>query len=73
MQKKQNKKAFIVYEFDKFENDYKYIKEYFNKEEIIKDYGLQNKISIYHYIAKSCDAIKQLMQDKYIIIEEVIK
>ena len=67
---KQNKKAFIVYEFDKFNNDFKYIKEYYNTSDIIKDYNLKNPVSIYHYITKNIDAVKQMLQDKYIIIEE---
>lgn len=66
----KNKKAYIVYEFDQFQNDYKYIKEYYNIKEIQKDYKLNNVKSVYHYIAKNCEDIKQLLNNKYIIIQE---
>lgn len=69
MQKK-TKKAFIVYEFDQFQNDYKYIKEYYNIKEIQSDYKLNNIRSVYHYIAKTIDNTKQLLNNKYVIIEE---
>ena len=69
MQKK-TKKAFIVYEFDQFQNDYKYIKEYYNTSEIVKDYKLNNVKSVYHYIAKTIDNTKQLLNNKYVIIQE---
>ena len=66
----KTKKAFIVYEFDKFENDYRYIKEYHSIREIQSDYKLNNVKSVYHYITKTIDNTKQLLNNKYVIIEE---
>lgn len=69
--KKNGKSCYIIYEYDSFKNDYKYISEYLNKEDIIKDYQLKNKKSIYHYIKESIDSnITKLLKDKYIIIKE---
>lgn len=69
---RKSNKVYIIYKYNQFNNDYEYIKEYYNTKEIVKDYKLQNERSIYHYITKSIDATKQMLNDKYIIIQETI-
>lgn len=76
-----NKKtAFILYEFDKFNNDFKQIMEYYsindlyeNNTDILKiKRGTRNK-HLYQYISKDLDNIKKLINDKYLIIKEDIE
>ena len=76
MQKKNKKNAFILYKYNNFNNDYEYIQEYYNINDLIKDNNIQlnNKRSIYHYIKKEIgDNIGHLLKDKYIIINEKIE
>ena len=73
----RNKKqdAYILYTYNKYNNDYEYLKEYYSINELIKDNNiqLQNKRSIYHYIKKEiCDNM-HLLKDRYIIINEKIE
>ena len=67
-----NKKVYILYKYNKFKNDYEYIKEYYNKKDILKDVKLKNKYSINHYVYNSINDIKQLLNDRFIIIKEVL-
>ena len=72
----ENKKAFILYKYDNFKNDYEYIREYYNLKELQEQerITLQNKKSIYQFIYNKIDNnIKHLLKDKYIIIKEVIR
>ena len=66
-----NKKqyAFILYEYDEFKDDYKYIKEYYTTKEIQKDYNLEN---IRQYTTRTIEKVKHLINNKYIIIKEEI-
>ena len=77
MQKKNKKQnAFILYNYNRFNNDFEYIQEYYNINDLIKDNNIQlnNKRSIYHYIKKEIgDNIGHLLKDKYIIINEKIE
>ena len=69
----KNKKVFILYQYDQFTNDYKQIMEYYTIKDLLKNnkqIKLKNKNSIYHSITDSIDNIKQLLNDKYIIIKE---
>ena len=69
----ENKKAYIIYKYNQFENDYEYIKEYYNLKELQEQEKiiLQNKKSIYQFIYNKIDNnIKHLLKDKYIIIKE---
>lgn len=70
--KKNNKKAYILYKYNEFNNDLEYIKEYYSTKTIQEEFKttLKNKNSIYHYITDSIDNIKKLLNDKYIIIKE---
>ena len=70
--KKNNKKAYILYKYNQFKNDYEYIKEYYTTKEIKEDFKntLKNDKSIYHYITNSIENIKKLLNDNYIIIKE---
>lgn len=64
------KKAYIIYKYNKINNDIEYIKEYYNISDIIKDYKLENKKSIYNYIIEDIDDLKSyynLLKNKYII------
>lgn len=64
-----NKKqyAFIVYEFDQFNNDYKYVKEYYTTKEIQKEYNIEN---VRQYTTKTIENIKHYINNKYIVIKE---
>ena len=67
------KQVFTLYEYDDFLKDYKNIMDYYNLKDLIEDnkqIKLKNKNSIYHCITNSLDNIKQLLNDKYIIIKE---
>lgn len=69
------KKTFILYEFDQFNNDFKYINEFYSLEELKKanNIKIKNNKSIYHFIYDNIDNIKHLLKDKYIIIKDIIK
>ena len=66
-----NKKnyAFIVYEFDAFNNDFKYIKEYYTTKEIKEDFKIEN---VRQYTTNTIENIKHLINNKYIVIKEEI-
>lgn len=69
----KKQKAYIIYKYNKFKNDYEYIKEYYRLEEIQKDYKINNRTSIYQYISKNIEHLKKcLLNDRYIIIEEIL-
>ena len=73
----ENKKeVFILYEYNNFNNDYEYIKEYYNikqlKEENKKQFNLKNNRSIYHYIKNNIEDNINLLNNKYLIIKEVL-
>lgn len=64
------KKAYIIYKYNKLNNDLEYIKEYYNINDIIKDYNLENKKSIYNYIVENIDNLDSyynLLKNNYII------
>ena len=65
---KDKKKVYIIYKYDAFKNDFEYIKEYYKREEIQKEFKLKNVESIQHYTTRSIDAIKSLLDNKYIIL-----
>ena len=71
----KQKKAFILYSFDSFNNDYNFINEYYNIKDLIKkeNIKLKNINSIYQFITSNIDNISHLLNDKYIIIKEDIK
>lgn len=70
----KNKKAYILYQYDQFNNDYTQVMEYLTLKELQEkeNIHLKNKKSIYNFVTTSIDEVKHLLQDKYIIIEEVI-
>lgn len=70
-----NKKAYIVYNYDEFNKDYNFIKEYYNINELMQDFKLNNKKSVYHYIYNNIEDVKldNLLNHQYIIIKEIIK
>lgn len=65
------KKVYILYEYNKTNNDYDYIKEYLSTKDIIKEFKLKHKRSVYQYVADSLDQITNLLQDRYILISEI--
>ena len=69
----KTKKAYILYQYNQFKNDYNYIKEYYNKNDIVKEYQLKNKNSLYHYIRKSIEEKKELLKDKFVIVVESVE
>lgn len=72
---KNKKNAFILYNYNKFNNDYEYIQEYYSINELIQDNNIQleNNRSIYHYIKKEIEENMHLLKDRYIIIKEVMQ
>ena len=72
MKENKTKKAYILYKYDAFKNDFEYIKEYYKREEIQKDFKLKNIESIQHYTTRSIDAIKSLLDNRYIILVDNI-
>lgn len=64
------KDTYILYKYNKINNDIKYIKEYFNIKDLQKDFNINN---IYQFIYKDIDKLKdnfKLLKDKYIIIKD---
>lgn len=72
---KKSKKAFILYAYDEFLEDYNFINEYYNIKDLIKkeNIKLKNSKYIYQYITNNIDNIKHLLNDKYIIIKEELE
>ena len=72
---KKSKKAFILYNYVSFNNDYNFINEYYNIKDLIKkeNIKLKNNNSIYHFIYNNINDINHLLNDRYIIIKEDIK
>ena len=71
----KNKKAYILYQYDQLKDDYTQVMEYYNLKELKEKNNIQleNKKSIYQFIYNKIDNnIKNLLKDKYVIIEEVL-
>ena len=70
-----SKKAFILYQYNEFLEDFNFINEYYNVKDLIKKehIKLKNKKDIYQYITDNIDNIKHLLNDKYIIIKEELE
>lgn len=74
---KTKKTAFILYEYDQFNNDYSQVMEYYsinelceNNADILKiERGTRNK-HLYQYISKDIEHVKRLINDRYLIIKE---
>ena len=65
-----NKKTLILYQYNKFNNDLQYIKEYYNKKEIENDINIK-KDSIYQYIVKDIEKITRdtkKIENSYILM-----
>lgn len=71
-----NKNVYILYHYNNFTKDYEYIKEYYNTKELVKDnqkeFNLKNKKSLYHYIKNNIEDNINLLNNKYLIIKEVL-
>lgn len=63
------KKTYILYRYNALNNDISYINEFLNMDELKNMFNLKN---IHQYINKSCDEIKHILMDKYVIIEDKI-
>lgn len=64
-------KYYTVYKIDKINNDINNIANYTSIDDLVNDYNLTNKKSIYNYIVKDLDSIKDfkhLLKDKYFIM-----
>lgn len=72
---KKNKKQvyYTLYTFNKFKNDYEYLTEYTNIDELKKDMSKKGvkESGIYNYFNKSIDSINKLINGKIAIIKEV--
>lgn len=66
------KDVYIVYKYNELKNDVKYIKEYNNLNEIIKDYNITLD-SLYCYISNSIDNVKKVFNNDIIFIKESLK
>jgi len=65
------KKYYTVYRIDKSTNDITNIMDYTNVNELMKDFKLTNKKSIYNYVVKNLDTLKDfkhLLKDRYFIM-----
>lgn len=65
-----NKKTLILYQYNRFNKDLTYIKEYYNKEEIKKDFNIK-ECSIYQYIIKDIEKIDdntRMIENSYLLI-----
>lgn len=63
------KNVYILYQYNKVNNDIIYIKEFTTLKDIEKTFNIKNACQ---YIAKSIDNITTLLKDKYIIINDKI-
>ena len=68
------KKAYIIYRYNKINNDLIYYKEFYNLNDIKKEFNLKNSYSIYNYIVEDIDNdnYNNLLDNKYIIITDNI-
>lgn len=69
----KKQKTYILYNYNRFNNDIEYLKEYQTINDLTNDFKqLKNKKSIYQYIKRSIDNLKdiKLLNDKYIIISQ---
>ena len=69
----KKQKYYTLYNYNKFNRDLEYIKEYNNIEDIKKEFKLKNKKSVYNYIITDIDneqSYNNLLDNKYIIIKE---
>ena len=65
------KKVYILYKYNKITQDIKYLKEYRSIKEMTDDLQKDYRTLLVNYTIKSIDEpIKELLQDKYIIISE---
>lgn len=65
------KKYYTIYRIDKTNNDITNIADYTSIDDLVDDYNLTNKKSIYNYIVKDLDTLKDfkhLLKDKYFIM-----
>lgn len=70
-----NKKAYIVYNYNEFNKDFNFFKEYYNIKELAQDFNLNNKKSVYNYIYNNIEDVQvnNLLNHNYIIIKEILK
>ena len=68
------KKAYIIYRYNKINNDLIYYKEFYNLNDIRKEFNLKNSYSVYNYIVEDIDKneYNNLLDNKYIIITDNI-
>ena len=69
-----NKKVYTIYKYNQFNNDFEYIKEYYNTKDIQAEYKLKNIKSVYNYMYNSIDNINlnNLLKCQYIIIKDIL-
>lgn len=69
----QNRKTYILYKYDKFNNDFENLKEFHDIKEIKKEFNFKNNKSIYQFIKNSLeDNYIKLIDNKYLIIREIL-
>jgi hypothetical protein len=64
-------KYYTIYRIDKSTNDISNIMDYTNVNDLMDDFKLTNKKSIYNYVVKNLDTLKDfkhLLKDKYFIM-----
>lgn len=69
-------KVYILYKYDNFKNDYIFIKEYLTKKDLKSEnnklFKLKDINNIKLYIYKHLTNKMHLLNDKYIIIEDIL-
>jgi hypothetical protein len=63
------KKTYILYRYNALNNDIIYMDEFLNLDELKSMFNIKN---LHQYINKSCDNIKHILMDKFVIIEDKI-
>lgn len=63
------KKTYILYRYNALNQDITYIEEFLNLDELKSMFNIKN---IHQYINTSCDEIKHILMDRFVIIQDKI-
>jgi len=65
------KDCYILYKYNNIKNDYIYLKEFYNIDDLIKLFNIK-KHNIYDYITNDLENIKSLINNQYLVIKDKI-
>ena len=71
--KKKKQTFYTIYSYNKFNNDFEYVEEYTNIEDLKKEMvkkGINEK-GIYNYITDNIDNIKKLVNGRLAIVKDI--